>query len=104
MIDRVAEIIGEDMTFQTFDVFMSKKEHIKDVLAVKYEDDLKYFAIYRMYVGSRPWINEYHKDCIWSWLNGYMTDVEFYDIYFEHLEKIKKYKMIEKEVGIDGEE
>ena len=75
---------GIDMMFYTFDDFMKRKDYIKDCYWKKDED---YKISYQLYIESRPWLKEYHRLCIWDWINDYMTDEELSSVYDKYLEK-----------------
>lgn len=74
----VADILGVDMVYYTFSDFMDRRNNIKELLKGKNKE---YVAIYRMYVGSRPWMKEYYRDCIWDFLNDYMSDEKLIEEY-----------------------
>ena len=74
----VADILGVDMVYYTFSDFMKRRYEIKELLKNK---DNEYVAIYRMYVESRPWMKEWYRECIWDFLNDYMSDAKLLEEY-----------------------
>lgn len=82
------EILGRDMMYYTFEDFMKKRFYIKDKLE---EQDNTYKCIYRMYVEARPWMKEFYRNCIWDFLNDYMSDEELTVEYDKYLRKYGDY-------------
>jgi hypothetical protein len=81
-METVIELLGESMTFFTFDDFIKRRYYIKYNLANKFKNnDLKYVTIYRWYVQSRYWIKDKYKYLIWDYLNGYETEETLLDEY-----------------------
>lgn len=87
-METVIELLGESMTFFTFDDFIKRRYYIKYNLALKFKNnDLKYVTIYRWYVQSRYWIKDKYKYLIWDYLNGYETEETLLDEYNTYILK-----------------
>lgn len=79
-----ATILDIDMLYYTFTDFINRRDKIKNKLATK---DNRYYCIYHLYVEARPWMKDYYRNCIWDYLNGYMTDSELLVEYDRYLSK-----------------
>lgn len=87
-METITELLGEPMTFFTFDDFIKRRYYIKYNLALKFKNnDLKYVSIYRWYVQSRYWIKDKYKYLIWDYLNGYETEETLLDEYNKYIAK-----------------
>ena len=87
-METVIELLGESMTFFTFDDFMRRRRFIKYNLALKFKNnDLKYITIYRWYIQSRYWVKDKYKYLIWDYLNDYETEDTLIDEYNEYKSK-----------------
>lgn len=88
MIDKI-DLLGKDMLFSTFDDFMVIRNHIKDSLQ---KQTSTYVTIYRMYVGSRPFVPTKTRDLLWDWLNDFITDFELMREYRLYKDRGKKHE------------
>lgn len=88
MIDKI-DLLGKDMLFSTFDDFMVIRNHIKDNLQ---KQTSTYVTIYRMYVGSRPFVPTKTRDLLWDWLNDFITDFELMREYRLYKDRGKKHE------------
>lgn len=88
------EIIGYNVSFSTFEEFFKRRGYIKKFIAIKYEQDLEYVAIYRMYVGSRPFIKEKYRELIWEYINDYCEEEQMVSQYLAYIVEKKKNRRV----------
>jgi hypothetical protein len=87
-METVIELLGEPMTFFTFDDFIKRRYYIKYNLANKFKNnDLKYVTIYRWYISSRYWLKDKYKYLIWDYLNDYETEETLLEEYNAYVSK-----------------
>lgn len=87
-MDTVIKLLGEPMTFFTFDDFMKRRYYIKYNLALKFKNsEYEYIMTYRWYIQSRYWLKDKYKYLIWDYLNGYETEEELLKEYNEYVLK-----------------
>ena len=75
------DLLDEGLLFIGFDDFFKRRESIKELFLTK---NIKEQYIYKLYVYSRPFINDTYKDYIWDYLHDDITNaglVHYYTFY-----------------------
>lgn len=72
------DLFDEGLLFIGFDEFYERRDEIKDLFWTK---NIKEQYIYKLYVYSRPFINDTYKDYIWDYIHDDITIVELAHYY-----------------------
>ena len=86
MLDK--EYFDPRMLYYGLDEFFMKRLIIKSLFKCKSFDEQ---YMYRLYVNSRPFINDSWKDRIWEYIQGDINDETFRFLYDEFMDKKRVY-------------
>lgn len=78
------DIFDNDLLFYGLDDFFIKRHKIKEVLPTK---SIKDQYIYKLYLYSRPFINDTWKDYMWDYLHNDIDELYFISEYGQYKRK-----------------